>query len=284
MKSILIPTDFSRNAWHAITYALLLYKDESCTFYLLHTYAPAFYRMDYMMGGPEVSAIPDVGVDLSLMGLETTLADIQRDFPNPLHRFELLSAFNTLTDEIRDVVARKAIDLVVMGTRGASGAKEYFLGSNTVFVLRKVQVSVLAIPLDTAFHPIRTVLLPSDFLHQYHKEEIRPVLDLARAQQSRVILLHVGGQDFLTDVQRSNKLHLERLLEDLDYEFAREHGGEMPEAILNYSGEHPIDLLVMMNPRHTFLERLLTRQNVDQVGFHVKIPFLVLPDSSPITS
>ena len=282
MKSILIPTDFSRNAWHAITYALLLYKDEPCTFYLLHTYAPAFYRMDYMMGGPEVSAIPDVGVDLSLMGLETTLADIQRDFPNPLHRFELLSAFNTLTDEIRDVVDRKAIDLVVMGTRGASGVKEYFLGSNTVFVLRKIQVPVLVVPAETMFNPVRTLLLPSDFLHKYRRKEIRPALDLARAQQSRVILLHVGGQDFLTETQRANKLHLERLMGDLDYEFAAEHGGEMPNAILNYSGEHPIDMLVMMNPQHSFLERLLTRQNVDQIGFHVKIPFLVLPDTSPI--
>jgi nucleotide-binding universal stress UspA family protein len=284
MKSILLPTDFSRNAWHAIAYALMLFKDETCTFYLLHTYAPAFYRMDYMMGGPEVSAIPDVGVDLSLMGLETTLADIQRDFPNPLHRFELLSAFNTLTDEIRDVVERKGIDLVVMGTRGASGAKAYFLGSNTVFVLRKVQVPVLVVPADAAFQPIRTMLLPSDYLHKYRRKEIRLALDLAKGHQSRVILLHVGGEDFLTDDQRSNKLHLERLMEDLDYEFAAEHGGEMPEAILRYSDEHPIDILVMLNPQHTFLERILNRQNVDQIGFHVKIPFLVLPDTSPINT
>lgn len=284
MKSILIPTDFSRNAWYAITYALLIFKDQPCTFYLLHTYAPAFYRLDYMMGGPEVSAIPDVGVDLSLMGLETTLVDIEKEFSNPLHKFEMLSAFNTLTDEIRDVCERKNIDLIVMGTQGASGLKQVFLGSNTVFVLRKAPVPVLAVPADTAFHPIKTILFPSDYLHYYKPAELDPFLKIAQLQQSRIILLHLGENAELNDLQKDNKAHLERALGDLEYDLASECEGEMPDAILNYVKSHPIDLLVMMNPRHTFLERLLNRQNVDQIGFHVTIPFLVLPDSSPNVS
>lgn len=284
MKSILIPTDFSRNAWHAITYALLMFKDQACTFYVLHTYAPAFYRMDYMMGGPEVSAIPDVGVDLSLMGLETTLADIQKEFPNPLHKFEILSAFNTLTDEIKDVCARKHIDLIVMGTQGASGLKQVFLGSNTVFVLRKARVPVLAVPADTPFHPIRTILFPSDYKHYYKPAELAPFLQIAQQQQSRILLLHLGGNTELNDLEKDNKAHLERALDDLDYDIASECEGEMPDAILDYVNNHPIDLLVMMNPKHTFLERLLNRQNIDQIGFHINIPFLVLPDSSPNVS
>ncbi|MFM1878108.1 MAG: hypothetical protein RLZZ241_974 [Bacteroidota bacterium] len=233
-----------------------------------------------MMGGPEVSAIPDVGVELSLKGLETILADIQREFPNPLHRFEIMSAFNTLTDEIRDITRSKKIDLIVMGTRGASGVKQLFLGSNTVFAIRKAEVPLLAIPENTPFHPIRTILLPSDYQHQYRKEEFVPLLELARQQEARVILLHVQAEEKLSVAQRMNKNHLERGLKELEYEFATEDGGEMPDAILKYSAEHPVDLLVMMNPRHTFLERILKRQNIDQIGFHIKIPFLILPDTS----
>jgi len=280
MNTILIPTDFSRNAWHAITYALLFFKDETCNFYLLHTYSPSFYRMDYMMGGPEVSAIPDVGVDISLMGLETTLSDVKKEFPNPRHRFESLSSFNTLTDEVRELSRRKGIDLIVMGTKGASGAKQLFLGSNTVFVIRKAEVPVLAVPEDVPYHPVRTILFPSDYLSRYKPEELEPVLHIARMHQSRFILLHVTENSGLTDAQKDNKAHLERCLEELDYETVEESGEMMPDAILKYTEEHPIDLLVMMNRRHSFLERLLVRQNVDQIGFHVKVPFLVVPDSS----
>lgn len=280
MKNILIPTDFSDNAWHAISYALMLFKDEMCTFYLLHTYSPAFYRMDYVMGGPEVSAIPDAGVDISLAGLEKILADIRSEFPNERHQFELISSFNTLTDEISELTQRKAIDLIVMGTQGASGAKQVFLGTNTVFVIRKAVVPVLAIPENARFHPVRMILFPNDYLSAYEREDLQPLLQLARLQESRLALLHVNEEGGLTETQKDHKAQLERCLEDLEYETVDEDGALMPDAILKYIADHPIDLLVMMNRKHSFLERLLVRQNIDQIGFHIQIPFLVVPDRS----
>ncbi|HMB61517.1 MAG TPA: universal stress protein, partial [Eudoraea sp.] len=36
MKNILIPTDFSRNAWNALSYATSLFKKTRCTFYIVH--------------------------------------------------------------------------------------------------------------------------------------------------------------------------------------------------------------------------------------------------------
>jgi hypothetical protein len=40
-----------------------------------------------------------------------------------------------------------------------------------------------------------------------------------------------------------------------------------------------LDFLAMQNRKHHFWERLLTRQNVDAIGFHIKVPFLVLRDT-----
>ncbi|MBC2839557.1 universal stress protein [Robiginitalea sp. SC105] len=281
MKNILIPTDFSKNAWHAIEYALLFFKDETCTFYLLHTYTPAFYRIDYLSGGPEISGIPDVGVDISMSGLEKTLEDIEREFPNPRYRFELVSSFNTLTDEIRDISERKQIDLIVMGTQGATGAKQVFLGSNTVWAIRKAHRPLLAVPSETTYRPPRMVLFPSDYRGYYKREDLQPMLDIIRAHDSRVLIFHMkeeaGG---LTDAQKDNQRHLERCMEEIEYEIVEEKGGNLPEAILRFIEEHPIDLLVMTNRSHTFFERLLVRQNIDQIGFHIKIPFLVVPDHS----
>jgi len=53
----------------------------------------------------------------------------------------------------------------------------------------------------------------------------------------------------------------------------------MPLAILEYITEHGFQLLVMMNRKHSLFEHLLLKQNIDQIGFHVKIPFLVIPDT-----
>jgi nucleotide-binding universal stress UspA family protein len=278
MKTILIPTDFSDNAWHAISYAMNFFKDENCTFYLLHTYSPAFYRMDYAVGGPSFSAIPDVGVDISLMGLEKTVADIEEAYGNPKHTYEIVSSFNTLTDEIRDLVEKKPIDLVVMGTQGASGAKEVFLGSNTVFVIRKATVPVMAIPEKVKYHPIRNILFPSDYLSRYSPEALKPILYIARMHQARITLLHVIEEGGFSSGQKENKAHLERHLEELEYETVELEGALMPDAVLEYTEAHPVDLLVMMNRKHSFLERLMLRQNIDRIGFQVQIPLMVVPN------
>ena len=137
MKTILIPTDFSANAWNTISFAMKFLKAERCTFYFLHTYTPAFYRMDYVLGGPEFSAIPDKGVDASISGLEKSLAAVKEQFGNPKHIYETVSAFNVLTDEINELIEKKSIDLIIMGTQGASGAKEIFWGPIQFMLLER---------------------------------------------------------------------------------------------------------------------------------------------------
>jgi len=52
MKKIILPTDFSYNAYNAISYAMNLLKDEEATFYLLNTYTPAIYQTEYLLHSP----------------------------------------------------------------------------------------------------------------------------------------------------------------------------------------------------------------------------------------
>ncbi len=282
MKNILIPTDFSNNAWNAISFALQLLKNEKCKIYLLHTYTPIFYRMDYAMGGPAFSAIPDMEVDVALAGLEKTLEDVKEQFPNPNHTFEIVSAFNTLTDEINDLSRKKNIDLVIMGTQGATGAQQLFLGSSTVFVIRKAQVPVMVIPKNCTFSPIKKILFPSDFLTSCKKDEVYNIIETAKMYDAEITVLHIKEEYDLSKIQKANKELLLKQLRNTSYKEVEVRGKLMPEAILEYIDEQQIDLLAMMNRGHSFFERILIKQNIDQIGFHVQIPFLVVRDTSEI--
>ena len=282
MKNILIPTDFSKNAWNAISYALHFFKNEKCKFYFLNTYTPVFYRADYALGGAMYSAIPDVGVDISLAQLGKTLKDVQERFPNKNHEFDVVSAFNTLTDEINKLSKKKNIDLIVMGTQGATGAKQLFLGSNTVFVIRKAKVPVLAIPENYTFRVPKKILFPSDFLTLYKKNEVYNIIEMAKMYGAEITLFHVWEVQDMTDIQEKNKSSLLKDLKNTSFEQIQVKGKKLPEAVLDYIDENDIDLLVMMNRNHSFFERVLIRQNVDQIGFHVQIPFLVVRDTSEV--
>ena len=282
MKQILVPTDFSDNAWNAIVYALTLFKEQECVFHFLHTYTPAFYRVDYVMGGPEFSAIPDSGVERSLAGLEKTLERIEKLLPNPKHRYNTLSSFNTLTDEINEVTRERNIELIVMGTQGATGAGEIFLGTNTVHTLRKAKIPVLVIPNEYAFAPINTILFPTDYWSDYKKEELGFLLDFTKSMDAELIVFHVNEEDDLTPAQQTNKKLLAEKLNDIKHRFVLDRNRLMPTAVYEHLEESNAGLLAMMNRKHNFFERLLIRQNVEVFGFHVDVPFLVIPDTSDI--
>lgn len=280
MKTILIPTDFSENAWNTISFTMQFLKEERCTFYFLHTYTPSFYRMDYILGGPEFSAIPDEGVNSSLAGLEETLVKVKEQYDNPKHIYETVSAFNVLTDEINELVEKKNIDLIIMGTQGASGAKEIFLGTNTVHAIRKAKVPILAIPSAYNFKGIEKILFTSDYWSKYNRNELYNAIEIAKIYNAEITVLHIKEEHGLTKEQEENKAFLGLCLGQISYKFKEEKGTNMPDVIIDYLKENKYELLVMMNRKHSFFERILIRQNIDQIGFHVKIPFLVIPDTS----
>ncbi|MEY8021082.1 universal stress protein [Muriicola sp. SD30] len=283
MKRILLPTDFSDTARNAINYALALFAEEACTFYVLHTYTPPIYRIDYVLGGPAFSAVPDAEVNRSLDGLEKTISEMKGISKNPDHRFEVISAFNILSHEINDISESKKIDLVVMGTKGATGAKEVFIGSNTVYVLRKATAPVLVIPSNTVFSPIKKILFPTDYQSEYKESEFQKILGLADRFEAAITVLHVKETLELAKEQIKHKEHLSHLLRNYEHEFVELQQDLMPYAVLTYLENESFGLLAMMNKKHNLLERILDRQNVDQLGYHIKIPFLVVRDTARVS-
>ncbi len=283
MKKILLPTDFSDNAWNAIVYSLDFLKDEKCQFHILHTYTPTFYRADYMMGGPTYSALPDIGVEVAQAGLDKTLVDIEVKFKNPNHRFKTQSAFNTLANEIMELSERD-FDLIVMGTQGATGAKEIFLGTHTVQVLRKSRIPVLVIPQAYAFKEIKSILFPSDYAMPFTKDELQILIYITQMHKARLKVVNVNDDNGLTESQKANKKSLETIFKVLQPTFEQVHGQLMPNAIHEYIEQNDTSLLAMMNRKHSFFDRLLVKPNIDSIGYHTKIPFLALPQTSAKTT
>ena len=283
MKKILLPTDFSKNALNAILYGLELFKNEKCLFYILNTYTPNFYRLDYLIGGPAVSTIPDKGVDASLEGLEWTLDHISKKYLNPLHQYETVSAFNTLTDHVQEICSKENIDMIIMGTQGASGAKEFFLGSNTVHVIRKSNTPVLAIPENYQFKSIEHILFPTDYFRKYRSKDLALLKELTIKWDATIHIVHAAEEDEKSSAQLQNKEHLGKLFEGRKVLFEDITEQYKPNIVHGYVEDNQIDLIAMMNKKHAFLERLLVKQNVDAIGYSSNVPFLVIRDTSENT-
>ncbi|GAB4157529.1 MAG: universal stress protein [Winogradskyella sp.] len=277
MKKILLPTDFSDNAWNAITYALQLYKNEKCNFILLNTYTPIIYQIEYMQSSEPQFQLMETIKETSKKRLQGLVEKIESKFYNPNHKFTTISSFNTLIGEISQLYEGNVMDLIIMGTKGASGVKEVLFGSNTMHVLNNVKCPVIAIPSDFDFEKPHELLFPTDYEVEFKDQHLDPLLEIAKLYNIRINIMHVHYGESLTERQENNRQKLEKKFKHVAHLFHKIKNQNIPEAITEFQIKTRINLLVMINNKHSFFENLFFKSNIKHIGFNLNVPFMVIP-------
>lgn len=113
-KNILIPTDFSDNAWNAIRYGLELYKKTTCTFYLVHINPISVYSGGEAAMFESQELLEQGLLKESKEKLHKLLKEIERLPFNPKHTFHSFVQYGFFTDHIKQEVKNKNIELIVM--------------------------------------------------------------------------------------------------------------------------------------------------------------------------
>ena len=276
MRTILIPTDFSKNALHAVQYAIALFKCERTRFYFLHAYADEVY-------GPfRSTAEIDAQVEKEKIKKETQqkldalIQEITKVPPNPKHSYESISAFDSLTDAVNDFVNELNIDMVIMGTKGQTNDKNIIFGSYTVQIFKYVQCPVLAVPQEAVFKQPKKILFPTHYMLPYKRRELKLLNSLSGEYKSEIHCLYISDFEILSSRQIDNKRFLSESLPDSYLFFKRTAVKNKAQAIQEYIASKHIDFLVMVNSRHSFLEDMLYRSTIDEIGLTIKTPFLVM--------
>jgi nucleotide-binding universal stress UspA family protein len=280
MKKILLPTDFSDNSWNAIKYALQLYKNQECNFSLLHTYTPMIYQIEPMQASTLQLQVLDAVKETSKKKLDQLEQRINTEFNNPKHTFSKILSFNTLTAEINELYQGNIFDMIIMGTKGATGVKEILFGSNTIHVLKNAKCPVLAIPSDFSFETPHEVLFPSDYEIDFQEKQMQPLIDIATTYHSRINILHVFNGNELTEIQKENRKKLDLYFKSIAHLFHDIKNENIPKAITEFQLKARINLLVMINNKHSFFENLFFKSAINQIGFHLNVPFLVIPSKT----
>ncbi|MDT7827441.1 universal stress protein [Pricia sp. S334] len=281
MKNILLPTDFSNNSWNAIKYALALFKGEQCTFHLLNVYTPAIASSRFMAASFEQGTFEDGARIHSERGLERMVRRIKNVDSASGHHYRTLSSFSLLVDAIRDTVEKHDIDLIITGTKGASGLKEVFMGGNTVRIIKSIKnCPVLAIPQSFEFAAPSEIAFATDFNRFYTISELRPLLDMAKMFNAVIRIVHVQYEiKALTELQQFNLGMLRKYLRPVEhYVHTVSELNSVSKTLEMFTDELDIHLLAMLNYQHSYVERMTREPVVKRVAFHTQIPLLVIPE------
>ena len=277
MLHILLPTDFSDNAWNAISYGLELFRKERCTFYLLHINP----LPPYSGAGTSIKASTHMLRETMLKESESSLKEllkkINKTFPNERHTFMSIALYDFFVDSIKREVKDKKIDLIIMGTKGATGLKKVSLGSNTGDVITKVQCPLLAVPEDAEYKIPREIAFPTDYFINYDFKVLDTLIGMVNRNEANLRVLHITkrGQE-LTREQHQNKEFLHDYLRGVTHSFHTITGSKLETAVQCFVESRDIDMIAMVAKNLNFFQRILFRPVVEEISYHTEVPFLVL--------
>lgn len=280
MKQILIPTDFSESAWNALFTALKLYAETECNFILFNAYEPRAADLLGKKSKERLAVLYESMETNSETELDKILKYLSENHTNSRHHFEKAAVANDLLEGLEQQLQKRETDLIVMGTQGAGGAREVFLGSNTVRVIRHVRnCPVLAVPEAFNFQALKKVLFPTDFTRPFSRHELELLLELLTGWQARLMILHLTTGDQLTVEQRAVREALIEKLQGISHSFHQDDlYSDLSNAIGNFALDERVDMIALIHYQHSFMERLTREPVVKQVAFSCKVPFLILPD------
>jgi nucleotide-binding universal stress UspA family protein len=279
MKKILLPTDFSDASLNAIAYAVQLFKNEDCTFYVLNTYAPvALYTATAYGSDPGLNMdIGEIFKKTSEKKVQQVIDTTSAAHKDDLHHYKGISSFNMLNVEVDELIDDLDLDLVVMGTNGASGLKEVFIGSQTMQVIKDARVPVIGVPAGYAFKQPTDILFSNDYKTGTFKEGLSLLEQLCEKYTSSLVFLEAYDDGKLTEKQVENKTTIDNHFHKYAQHIQSLKGMETIDAMQAFQSKHPIDLLVLVHNKTNFFENLLFTPVVQKIAHHAAVPFLILP-------
>ena len=273
MKTILVPTDFSKNAENALDYAIQLAKKEEFKILLFHSF-------HYNYSGIDTS--PEIVLEQSIFvqeGIEKRLKTLAQKTANKNHiSCEYINEQGLLTDKLEEVIKKKKIDLIVMGTQGATGLKEIFMGSNTARVISNVTCPVVAVPAKSTFKKIKKIIYATDY-QNYDIDALQELITIANNFEASIEVLHIANGKFshLEEIKRMEKFQekVEKKIVSDIISFNFLFGLEINEIIEDYLEETTINMIAVSTKQRGLFERIFGSSSITKkIVNHTKIPLI----------
>lgn len=257
MKNILIPFNFSGASINALEYAIKFAEPNPASkFFLLYINTEKLSETD----------------------IQKRFQEIREKYEGPKKLFiEGRSAEGDLVPAIMEIQKDLEIDLVLMGTRGASLKREEFTTRTAKFV-REANIPVLIIPEKCKRFRLKTIILPIGSEKIAERSRLNHLLEVSRRFDARVHVLTVQKSPINahSEDDESNESTLQYFLEMFYSHHSFLESEDIEQGILEYIEKNDVDMLAIMPKTHLEGERASEGKLTHILALHTNVPFLVL--------
>tara|TARA_R110000868_G_scaffold200671_1_gene448160 strand:- start:6824 stop:7663 length:840 start_codon:yes stop_codon:yes gene_type:complete len=277
VKRILIPTDFSKNALNAARYAIDLYSKLNCDFYFLNVFQLDKYTKNTLILPEPGSTAYDSAEKNSKEEFVKLLDMLSLHQYNPKHTYHTISSFSFLIETMVALIDKNDIDFVVMGTKGATGAKGVIFGSNTVNAMEKIRMCpVLAVPENISFSTLTEIVFPTNYKNVFKRKEMSYLIEIAKMQEASIEVLHITKEKKLSSTQEENKQLLDEILDTTNHSFHHLSETDISEGITAFVESRGSSMIAFINRKHFFFGSVFSNPLVKEIGYKASTPILAL--------
>ncbi|MEN8787126.1 MAG: universal stress protein [Flavobacteriales bacterium] len=269
MRKLLVPTDFSECAENALDYALFLAKKMNAEITLLSAY--------HIPASGSATIVVNIQEDMrkeTEEELATLIQKKKKDFPKIKISGE--TDFNVPVNSILRHTENNEYDMVVIGTTGATGIKDLFLGSTTSNIVDKVKIPILAVPQYSEYESINSILMACSLESIKSVDSMNFLKLFATSLNLEVKFFNVFKEDDedMEDRIAKKKESLKIIFDSFKYEIELIKSNDIEEAVLQAAGKN--QLLSVVTRERKFFDRMFHPSMSKKLAKHSKSPILIL--------
>ncbi|WKK66288.1 universal stress protein [Lutimonas zeaxanthinifaciens] len=272
MKRILVPVDFSKEAESAAKIAASIARKTDSEIFLVHMLELPVTTID----PAEMNSISSEPQIIYFMKLAHEKFEKFKQLPffkglRVVETIQFQHAFSGIINESE----KNKIDLIVMGSQGASGLQEMFIGSNTEKVVRRSKVPVLVIKEGIDKFEVSDMIFASDF-NKESKSTFHRVVEFANLFGAKIHLLYINTiHNFNTTKNIEKKMA--QFMDDFDfnnYSTKIYNDISIEKGILSYARDIDADLIALNTHGRSGLSRLFNGSIGQELANHALRPVI----------
>lgn len=275
MKKILVPTDFSEGAFNALEYALHFARLLNFSVEVVHAYHMPPTGSMVMV---DITEMMDKNAreELDLLKIRVDELSYARDIT-----INYRTEHGTVVDMINRLSREPGIEFAVMGTQGASGITDKWLGTNAMDAARFVEDPLLIVPASQTYKNIDHILFATDLKLSGNETHLKFLSLIAEKSSAKIEFLHIRKQNENIDEQKlaDYQEQLNRTFGKSRPRIAYLYDEEVHEGIQEAIESKRPELLTVIRHKYGFFEGLFKNSVSKQLIAESKLPILVLQDT-----
>jgi nucleotide-binding universal stress UspA family protein len=270
---ILVPSDFSESSNNAALYATKFAQKVNAEIILFHVVHFERPPMVQVIGFIE-DKIEDIRLSQASEDCALLVDELKAKVNGGQISFKVVPGF-PIEDVIENYATTNEIDLIIMGTKGASGLPKVLFGSNAVAVINRSSIPVITVPESACFNNLKLIVYASEM--DSMRSEIQKIIPLAKLFEASINILHVLPPE---SKMKIDTVSIQSdLIEKYKYQkisFHIAHNIDIVKGINEFVADVKADVLAMYTHEIGFFEGLFKTSISREEAFHSFVPLLTL--------